>query len=41
MASDGFDREDEHAVEFLTAGELARLDEDDTLERADYWRRSE
>ncbi|MFC3476270.1 hypothetical protein [Halobacterium litoreum] len=31
----------EHAVEFLTGREVARLDADPVLDRRDYWRRSQ
>jgi len=39
--SDPHDRDDEHAVEFLTGREVARLDADPVLDRRDYWRRSQ
>lgn len=37
MASDSLEKRSPHAVEFLTAGEVARVDEDPVLERRDIW----
>lgn len=40
MSRQDFDRGDSHEVVFLTGREVARLDDDPVIERADYWRGS-